>query len=90
VSPPTDQRGFQFPGTLELTAFGAASDGLVETVLAELVLAGVALDRESLSTRPSREGNFVAVRVAFHCESREQLERAHARLRALPAIKWTL
>jgi putative lipoic acid-binding regulatory protein len=85
-----EAQGFQFPGTFELTAFGAASDELVETVVTELVLAGVLPDRDSISTRASRDRNYLAVRIAFQVETRAAWAEAHARLRRHPAIKWTL
>lgn len=84
------QRGFQFPGVFELTAFVEAGGDPVALVLAQLEAAGLPPDRERLTQRPSREGKFVAVRVAIPCGSREDLERAHARLREHDAIKWTL
>lgn len=83
-------RGFQFPGTFELTAFVEAGADPVATVLAQLAEAGLAADRDALTVRPSREGKFVAVRVSFPCETREELEAAHARLREHDAVKWTL
>jgi putative lipoic acid-binding regulatory protein len=86
----TEPRGFQFPGTFEVTAFVEAGADPVAAVLAQLAAAELAPRRDSVSQRPSREGKFVAVRVALPCETREQLERAHAKLREHPAIKWTL
>lgn len=84
------QRGFQFPGTFELTAFVEAGADPLSTVLVLLESAGFAPLRDSTSQRPSREGKFVAVRVAVLCATREQLELAHAKLREHPSIKWTL
>ena len=60
-------RGFQFPGTFEVTAFGEASPELQGAVLVELAAAGVVPDPATLRTRDSRGGRFLAVTVSF-CE----------------------
>jgi len=82
--------GFEFPGTFELTAFGVASETLIDTVVTEMVLAGVLPDRDAVTTRASRDGNYLAVRVPFKAETRAQWGEAHARLRRLPAVRWTM
>lgn len=83
-------RGFQFPGTFEVTAFGAASAELRGVVLDELAAAGVVPDPGSVRTRDSRGGRFLAVTVSFWSEDRGHHDAAYARLRAHPAVKWTL
>ena len=87
---PGPGQGFQFPGEFEISAMGAAEAGLAEGVPAALAAAGFALIADSLQCRPSRQGHYVAVRVRFHAGSREDYERAHAVLRELPGVKWTL
>lgn len=83
-------RGFSFPGTFELTAFGPSAADLEAVVLGELTAAGVRPDPGSVRQRPSRAGRWRAVAVSFWCEDRIRYEAAHARLRAHPAVKWTL
>jgi len=85
-----DPRGLVFPGPVEMTAVGVASEELVELVLTEMEIAGVRPDRDTLSTRSSRGGTYVAVRVTVHAESRELWAEAHVRLRAHSVIRWTL
>ena len=82
--------GFEFPGSFELTAFGVASEGLVDAVVTEMVLAGVLPDRDAVTTRASRDGNYLAVRVPFKAETRAQWGGAHARLRRLASVRWTM
>jgi uncharacterized protein len=89
-TPDTPVRGFQFPGTFEVTVFGEASPELQGVVLAELSAAGVVPDAASLRTRDSRGGRFLAVTVSFWSEDRGHHDAAYARLRAHPAVKWTL
>ncbi|UNK48659.1 DUF493 family protein [Lysobacter sp. S4-A87] len=82
--------GFQFPGTFELSAMGAAEKDL-ETVLPTLLLdAGIEVVSESVSWKHSSNGRYVSVRISFRADSREQYDLAHAVLREHPEVKWTL
>ncbi|GAB3389579.1 DUF493 family protein [Lysobacter fragariae] len=84
------EHGFQFPGTFELSAMGAADKNL-ETVLPTLLLdAGIGVVQETVSWKHSSNGRYVSVRISFHAENREQYDRAHAVLREHPEVKWTL
>lgn len=84
------EHGLQFPGTFEVSAMGAAGVGLETKMLAALQAAGFLVHREGQRSRPSAKGNWVSVTCAFDAASREDYERAHAILRALPEVKWTL
>ena len=82
--------GFQFPGTFELSAMGAAEKDL-ETVLPTLLLdAGIEVLHESVTWKHSSNARYVSVRIAFRADSRDQYDAAHAALRAHPEVKWTL
>ncbi|MGO4221123.1 DUF493 family protein [Lysobacter sp. TAF61] len=82
--------GFQFPGTFELSAMGAAEKDL-ETVLPTLLLdAGIEVVSESVSWKHSSNGRYVSVRISFRAVNREQYDLAHAVLREHPEVKWTL
>lgn len=84
------EQGFQFPGTFELSAMGAADKDL-ETVLPTALLdAGIEVVSESVNWKHSSNGRYVSVRIAFRAQSREQYNAAHAALRAHPEVKWTL
>lgn len=85
----SEKHGFQFPGTFEVTAMGDALE-LEAIVLSELVAAGVEPDLGSVRQRNSSGGRFLSVSVSFPCDSRVRYEAIHARLRAHPAIRWTL
>ena len=91
TTPTSDpQRGFQFPGTFEVTAMGAADaalDSLLPTTLEGL---GLKVDRGSLRQRPSSKGNYVSVAISFYARSRADYDAAHEALRACPQVKWTL
>ena len=82
--------GFQFPGTFELSAMGAADRDL-QTALPKLLAdAGIEVLHESVSWKHSAGGKYVSVRIAFRAQSREQYDAAHEALRAHPEVKWTL
>src|SRR5690606_23459871 len=84
------EHGFQVPGEFEITAMGPAGTGPEGINPARHQPADLAVLRETVSTRESRGGKFVSVRVSFRAESREQYEVAHAVLREHPEVKWTL
>jgi putative lipoic acid-binding regulatory protein len=85
-----EPRGFQFPGTFEVTAFGESVPELEAIVLAELTAVGVKPDPGTVRHRHSAAGRYLAVSVSFWCENRSDYESAYARLRAHPAIRMTL
>jgi len=83
-------QGFQFPGTFEISAMGAADQDL-PTVLPQLLIdAGIDVVHESVRSKRSAGGNYVSVRISFRAATRAQYEAAHAALRAHPEVKWTL
>jgi putative lipoic acid-binding regulatory protein len=83
-------QGFQFPGDFELTVMGPAAADLASLVPALLRDARVVGVGPVLRQRPSRRGNYCAVTVSIHAQSRADYESAHALLRAHPDVKWTL
>jgi len=85
-----EPRGFQFPGTFEITAMGEALPELEAIVLSELVALGLKPDPGTVRHRSSSGGRYLAVSITFDCDTREQYQAAHQRLRAHPAIRWTL
>ena len=87
---PDEGRGFQFPGTFELSAMGAAEKDL-ETLLPTLLLnAGIDVLHESVQWKHSSTGRYVSVRISFHAVDRAQYDLAHQVLREHPEVKWTL
>ncbi|HZH44876.1 MAG TPA: DUF493 family protein [Lysobacter sp.] len=84
------EHGFQFPGTFELSAMGAADADLERQLPQRLAEAGIRVVAGSVNTRHSSNGRYVSVRIRFHAESRSQYEQAHQLLRDHPAVKWTL
>lgn len=84
------EHGFQFPGTFELSAMGAANIGLEAELPKLLQGAGIEVLEERISWKESSNGKYVSVRIAFKAESREQYDAAHAVMRDHPEVKWTL
>lgn len=84
------EHGFQFPGSFELSAMGAANAGLEQELPRLLQQAGVDVLSERISWKHSSNGKYVSVRIAFRADSREQYDAAHEALRNHPEVKWTL
>ena len=84
------EHGFQFPGTFELSAMGAAGIGLESELPKLLAGAGVEVLEERIQWKHSSNGKYVSVRIAFRANSREDYDRAHQALRDHPEVKWTL
>ncbi len=85
-----EPQGFQFPGTFELSAMGAADAGLERLVPSVLAGLGLTVDLPSLRQRASTKGNYISVAVSFQAATRADYDAAHAALRARPEVKWTL
>ena len=86
----TPDHGFQFPGTFELSAMGAADRQLESELPRHLQDAGIEVLHESVSWKHSSNGKYVSVRISFRANSREEYERAHQALRDHPEVKWTV
>lgn len=84
------EHGFQFPGTFELCAMGAADGGLELSLPEALERTGVEVLREAVTVRPSSAGKYASVRIAFRAQDRAQYDAAHAVLRSHPGVKWTI
>ncbi len=84
------EHGFQFPGTFELSAMGAAEAGLERELPQLLIDAGIQVEAETIQWKHSSNGKYVSVRIAFTAQSREQYDLAHQVLRDHPEVKWTL
>ena len=82
--------GFQFPGTFELSAMGAANIGLEHELPRLLQLAGIDVLNERVSWKHSSNGKYMSVRIAFKADDRAQYDAAHEALRNHPEVKWTL
>lgn len=90
ISSDNPEHGFQFPGTFELSAMGAAGIALEQELPRLLTDAGIEVLSERVSWKHSSNGKYVSVRIAFRAQSREQYDAAHAALRDHPEVKWTL
>lgn len=90
IEPERPDQGFQFPGTFTITAMGHAGAKLEERVPAILAGLGRTVHADSLRTRPSSKGHYIAVTVDFDCPERADYDAAHTALRADPDIRYTL
>jgi len=84
------EHGFQFPGVFEITAMGPVTANLDVDIPKLLAAVGIQVVDESVSTRASSGGRFVALKLHIHAKDRAQYEAAHTALRGHPEVKWTL
>ncbi|SDZ11394.1 hypothetical protein SAMN04487939_11680 [Lysobacter sp. yr284] len=82
--------GFQFPGTFELSAMGAADAGLERELPRRLLEAGIDVEAETIQWKHSSTGKYVSIRLSFRAVDRAQYDLAHQVLRDHPEVKWTL
>lgn len=90
ISSDNPDHGFQFPGTFELSAMGAAGKGLETELPRLLTAAGLEVLEERIRWKHSSNGSYVSVRIAFQARDRGEYEAAHEALRGHPDVKWTL
>lgn len=90
ISSGNPDHGFQFPGTFELSAMGAAGKDLENELPRLLTAAGIEVLEETIRWKHSSSGSYVSVRIGFLARDRAQYDAAHLALREHPEVKWTL
>jgi uncharacterized protein len=90
MTPPSQQRGFAFPGVFELAAMGPADADLPSRVPAAIEALGLRVHHDRMTLQASANGRYLSVRVTFEAQSRDDYDAAHGALRAMPGVKWTL
>lgn len=82
----TEPGTLEFPCRIDIKAMGPARDGFTATVV-EIVRRHVPeLAENAVTTRDSRQGNYVAVTVRVHAESREQMDAIYRELTAHESV----
>lgn len=82
--------GLEFPLELELMAFGAAGEAFAGRIEQLLIAGGAVRTAAPVSTRQSKAGHYQSVHVPVRVESRAELERLYALLKADPSVKYCL
>jgi putative lipoic acid-binding regulatory protein len=78
---PSDQID-QFPSAYSLKAIGK-SEGDFEDVIYSILLKHIpSFDRTGMTSRLSRDGNYLSVTISFNAESKEQVESLFKELNA--------
>lgn len=85
-----DGKGLTFPCELELMAFGPADPGFAARIEGLLVEAGAQRTADPLRVRQSSAGHYYSVHVPLKLQSRAEMERYYALLRAQPDVKYCL
>jgi putative lipoic acid-binding regulatory protein len=88
--PLPEESGFQFPLEIRLRVIGHDADDLTEFVYQRVLQYVPDLTLAQLDTRPSGGGKYLAVRVAFTADSREQLDNIFRDLSAHERILYII
>jgi putative lipoic acid-binding regulatory protein len=82
----TEPGTLKFPCRIDIKAMGPAHDAFTATVV-EIVRRHVPdLAEDAVTTRDSRQGNYVAVTVRVQAESREQMDAIYRELTAHESV----
>lgn len=81
---------YEFPGTFEVSAMGAAGAGIEQALPGLVAGAGAQVLTGTLRVRESSAGNYVAVHVNFLASDRDQLNAVLEAVRGHPGVKWLL
>ena len=80
----------KFPTPWAVKVFGRAQPGFPERVLAIVQRHAPEVAAGALTTRPSRQGGYVAVTIQFQAKSRAQLEAIYRDLDADETVSYLL
>lgn len=85
-----EPRGLQFPGVHELIAIGPPGLPFQHSLEQLLIAAGGVRTATPIRSKGSRTGKYQSVHIELLVESREELERLYALLRAHPEVVYRL
>jgi putative lipoic acid-binding regulatory protein len=80
----------QFPTDIRLRVFGLDADDFAFLVMMIVRRHVPELNEDGIDTRPSQRGKYLAVRVSFVAESREQLDAIYRDLNAEARVLFVL
>lgn len=79
-----------FPCRYPVKAMTRSSERATHQVLEAIHRLELAFDREQVRVRPSRNGRFQSITIEVGVDSRAELERLYAEIRALDVVVMTL
>ena len=80
----------KFPCDYPIKVIGDASHDLVDNVLRVLLKYDASLSRAKVEERPSKQGNFCSVRVAFYATGEAQLKSMFEELKTHTWVRMVL
>lgn len=81
---------WEFPCEFPIKIMGRADEAFIDTVI-ELISRHVPdLDERNITSRNSKQGNYISVTVTITATSKEQLDRIYLELNAHDAVLMTL
>ena len=88
--PPEAETLLQFPTEFPVKVMGRHVDGFPEAVIALVLEHAPDFDPRTLETRPSSQGNYLAVTATINATSKAQLDALYRALTAHPLVKVAL
>ncbi len=79
-----------FPCDFPIKAIGHSNEGFQETVVAIIRRHVPDFDEHTVTSRPSRQGNYLAVSATVTAHSREQLDALYVELTGHEQVVWVL
>lgn len=90
VKDPTNQPILNFPCDFVIKAFGVASDEFEATVITIIRSHVSELREDAITTRPSKDGKYLAITIKAPIQSREQLDNIYRELSSNPLVLMAL
>ena len=87
---PPEQSLIDYPSLFPIKVMGARVDGFVEAMTAVAQQFDPDFDPATVTTRPSRAGNYLGVTLTITATSREQLDELYRTLSTHPLVKIVL
>ena len=80
----------EYPSDFPIKVMCVAQDGLLDAIAAVFCAHDPQFQPDTITTRPSAKGNFMALTVTVRATSREQLDNLYRALSAHPLVKMVL
>jgi putative lipoic acid-binding regulatory protein len=87
---PSRESLIEYPSAFPIKVMGAHAQGFVEAVIEVARRFDPQFDAASVTTRPSRAGNYLGITITVTATSREQLDELYRTLSAHPMVKIVL
>lgn len=85
----SEETFFEFPCSFPIKAMGKTNMEL-DLLVIEIISRHAPIGKEAITTRPSKDGNYLAVTVTIEASSKQQLDAIYQDLNDHPHVLMTL